>query len=641
MPTTPYSKEHEKLDIDKVIEASTKRATPSDIERWDGWYQESKDLRTERDRRWAKNIELIRGIWPAEELNRSKVRRRSKIFFRKIWASNWRILAAMHDAFLREADQFRIVGRNGEDGDEDRAAILQIMTEYRRDIMMRTENLFLQLVWSIMSILDLGWACGKLCWKYKKKKDGTVLMDKPEFTLYPNEQVFPDLSVSLPNKMRFLIFENYMTKEDIEEEGWSTEGLTPYGPDENIVRSTRNKNIQRDSQNIQDDNTNSTYPAPGQAGAPDKMPVRVKYCVREIIYRDNGKMMMAIYSGTKTLVGPMESPYGDRFPSVFGQCLTMAHQLMGEGFPEAQEGPQTSLNVTLNQRKDNVSVMMNGESIVDRYANVDLEALRTSRPANIILSDNTQAVQPVPKQDVTQNAWMEAQADQAMMDETSGVTPGLMGLDKSQKATTSQINFSNSGAKMGLFISIVAQTFFRDFFSQLAYMIQRFETDENIFRVANRVYRKNQSDQNKPVPANDIETIDDFVADVDIQVQPDLTTKEQEVRNWMLIMDRALMSNQAMVPLVQAGVVPQEGVKLFDISKFMEPIMKRLGEKDLNKFIVTIPKSEVPPPIPPGGSGGDKGAAGANTAQAETPDIMRTSMQEIQGGASNATGPLA
>lgn len=641
MPTSPaYTETSSKINIE-LITNKKHTATPgdaSDITKFEAWYQESKDLRLQHDERWAKNIKLLRGIFPDDELARSKVRKRSKIFFRKIWASNWRLYASMYEAFLREQDQFQIVGRNGDDDeDEMKAELLQIMTRYRVDLMDRTEDLFMQQMWAIMTMLDLGFSCAKFGWKYRKDKEGKVLDDKPDFILYPNEQVFPDMRATLPHRMRYIIFENYMSAEDVEEAGWTTDGMETYGPDSNVVRNARFQNGPQDPQNYSDSNTNQTYPKPGSGGTNENKPMRSTYCVKEIFYRCEGKVIQATWSGTKMCEPKKDSPYGNRIPAVIGQCLTLAHQLMGEGFPEPQEGPQESLNTTLNQRKDNTSILINGESLVDRYANVDLEALRTSRPANVILTDNPDAVKPLLKQDSTQNAYMEAGADASMMDEVSGVTPGLSGMDKSQKATTSQINFQNAGAKVNLFIGIVAQTWFRNFFTQLAYMIQRFETDETVFRVANKKMKKARAENGKTVPIKDIDTIDDFIADVDVKVAPDMQTQEAQARNLMLAMDRALMSNQATVPLVQAGVVPKEGVVLFNISAFMEPILKTLQQKNINKFIYKIPKQDIPPPAPPGGGAGqNKGMAGANAPQAETPDVMATAAQAIQGGASNA-----
>ncbi len=634
-----YTRDQEQLDLSKIEGKPTLKqasgAYTEEVQKWDKWFEESKELRRQNDARWAKNIKLLRGIWPDDEIARSKVRKRSKIFFRKIWASNWRILAAMHDAFLRETDQFQVIARNGEDGDEDKAEVLQFMTEYRRDVMMRNESLFIQLIWSIMTILDMGWACAKFGWKYKKD-----VVDKPDFVLYPNEQVYPDLSATLPHKMRYIFFENYMTAEDMKEEGYSSEGCDAYSSPESVVRNARFQNRSQDPLNFSDTNTNSTYPQPGAEGVVKAHSVSARYCVRELFYREDGKIKMAVYCGTKVLVAPMDSPYGERYPIVMGQCLTLAHQMIGEGFPEPQEGPQESYNVSLNQRKDNVSIVMNGESLVDRYANVDLEALRVSRPANTILTDNVEAVKPLIKPDVTQTAYMEAQNDAAMMDETSGVTDGLRGLDKSSKATTSQINFSNAGAKMGLFMSIVAQTWFRDFFTQLAYMIQRFETDETVFRVSNRMLKKKQAQAGKPVRADNVETVDDFIADIDVRVQPDMTTRQQEAQNIILAMDRAIMSNQALVPLAQAGIIPPEGVELMNPAEFMRMLLPKLGQKNVSKFFIKIAKQDIPPPAPSGGAGGkiSQSAQGANTAQAESPDTLIQNLQEGNAGATAKLG---
>lgn len=641
MPPLTYDSPSAKLDLQAIADAeASKRQSKGDgdiISKFDCWYNESQELRRNADSRWAKNIKLIRGIWPDDELSRSKVRKRSKIFFRKIWASNWRLLAAVNDAFLHETDQFRVVGRNGEDGDEEKAELLQLMAEYRRDLLMRTESFYLQQIWSIMSILDLGWAVAKFGWCYDKKRG----IDKPDFVLYPNEQVYADFSATLPHRMRYIMFENFLSKEELADMGYTTEGLQLVGSTQNIVRSARFQGGQRDPMNYADTNTNQTYPKPGSEGVIDKTPISSKYVLREVFYKEDGQIKFSAYSGSTIKVKPMDSPYGKRYPVVMGQCLTLAHQMIGEGFPEAQEGPQTSLNVTLNQRKDNVSVLMNGESIVDRYANVDLEALRTSRASNIILSDSPDAVRQLEKREVTQTAYMEAAGDAAMMDEVSGVTPGLVGLDKSQKATTSQLNFQNAGAKVGLYISIIAKTWFQDLFTQLTYMIQRFETDETVFRVANRSLNKKLQEKGKAPLAKPIEDIDDFIADIDVQVNPDMSTKEQRARNVMLAMDRAIMSNQALIPLVQSGVVPPEGVELMNPAEFMRVLLPDIGQKNVQKFFLKIQKKDLPPPVPPGakgGTGGGKAAqmlAGANAAQAETPDIIpSTQAQDIQGGSS-------
>ena len=50
------------------------------------WKHEAQELRREYDDQWSKNIRNVRGIFDAGETEKSKVRGRSKIFYRKIWA---------------------------------------------------------------------------------------------------------------------------------------------------------------------------------------------------------------------------------------------------------------------------------------------------------------------------------------------------------------------------------------------------------------------------------------------------------------------------------------------------------------------------------------------------------------------------
>lgn len=559
------------------------------LRRKQAWYGEAEELRRRYDERWAKNIRLVRGIWPQGESTRSKVRNRSKIFFRKIWSSNQRLAAAMHAAFLKEQDQFRIEPRMGNDGDDLKAATLQIMTEFRRDVMMRSRSLYMKLLWGIMDILDLGVGIGKLRWMYNEE----LGIDEPDFVPYPPEQVFLDLTKTTKEEMRYVIFEDYPSIEDLEDEGY--ENLDRLGDGmavpHNVVRAARYYN-NIDPLAIPSTQNPDTYPRAGK-GEDQRTTQggRGKFVRHECFYREKGKITFAVtvrgQSGEHVLKRPMESPYGKRYPLVLGNCLTMAHQLIGEGFPEPLEGPQESLNFNMNTRKDNIAVLINGEHVVGRYSNVDLHALSISRPANIILADDPNMVKSLEKKDYTQSAYMEAAQDEAMMAEMSSITPGKLGMDRSQKATTSQLNFSESNAKIDLFITTVSETYFRDFFSMLAYMIQSFETDEKVFRIANDTLHKKLKLQ----PGDMLPFVDnvDFEADCVVQAGAGTISQEVETRNLLLAMDRAIMSNQAMVPLAQAGMVPPDGLELFNPSEFMRVLLPKLNQKNVDKFFVKIP----------------------------------------------------
>ncbi len=545
---------------------------------------------------WSRNHKLVKGLYPDDEITRSKVRKRSKIFFRKIWATRWRLLASFYNAFLRDPDNFKIEGRDT-GLDPRKAAVLQKMVEYRRDIMMRTQSLFMKFIWGWMNILDMGWGVGKFRWVYDEEKG----KDYPEYILYPNEQVYPDLKSDTKEGMRFIIFENFLSRDELEERNYKNiDKAQPETVPTNIVRQTRMRNHPDPLQNPKD----TEYPTPGKyLGTDEKQSAGGEiYRVWECFYKEDDVWMFCVTNASYCILEEAgESVYGDRLPCNMGTCLAEANKLLGEGLPEPLEGPQESLNAGLNQRKDNVAIILNNETIVSRFGNVDLQSLVNSRPGGVTLADDPSAVVERFKPDVTRAAYMEAASDEAMMNEMSGITPGKMGMETAEKATVAQINYSESNAKIDLYIAIIAETFMKDFYSTLAYMIQRFETDETVFRIAN------ESLEGFP-PVYNL----GFEADCMVQTGMGSVGRELEINQTMLAWDRAIMSNQGAVGLLQTGLVPPgTPMKMIDTTQFMVDLMPKLGKKDFERYFIEF---QVP------GQGGEQGGqdpalAGRNQPQ--------------------------
>ena len=566
------------------------------------WYNESENLRSSYDDRWAKNMKLIKGEFPEDEATRSKVRKRSKVFFRKIWATNWRLVAAFRSAFLGDRDIFKIEGRDTIT-DPYKAKILHYMTEYRKDVMLRTQSLFVKFIWIFRNIVDLGWAVGKMRWNYNPD----LGIDEPEFTVYPNEQVFPDLTADTKENMKYIIFENFLSKSEMEELNYENiDKAEAVSLPSNIVRQTRFSGERDPLQNPGE----NEYPSAGKYTGQDTKESHLKrYRAWEIFYKKDGKWMFAVTNQDKCILQKSkESPFGKRLPVVMGLCLTEAHKLIGEGFPQPLEGPQESYNANLNQRKDNIALALNKGSIVSRYGNVDLKSLVNSRPGGITLADDINAVKEREIGDVTQSSYMEAAADDSNMEEMSGVTPGVQGMGKESKATVAQINFAQSSAKIDLYISIVAETFVRDFFSLLAYMIQLFETDEKVFRIANEALRKDSPD------VKEIYDLD-FEADCIVNVGLGTVGRDMEIKTTLLCMDRAIMANQAMVGLAQTGMVPREGIRLFNLTAFMEELLPMIGKKEIEKYFFMAPPPQPQAQWPGGGGQGGAAIAGRSAAQ--------------------------
>jgi len=549
------------------------------LKKVDKWRSKSDSMLASYRARWTKNLKLKFGIFSEDTNTRSKVRKVDKIFFRKIWATEWRLLAAFYNAFLRDQDSFRIEGRD-KLNDWQKAGVLEEIIKFRRDQATRKDSLFIKHIWAFQDILDHGVCFGKLRWIYK---DGE---DKPDYVLYPVEQVFPDLSAETPEQMRYCIFENYMTKEEMEELGYENiDKAQPTSPGYSSTRETRH-NIHRSPQNFTDDE----YPEPGSVDE-EKRSMESVYRVSEVFYRDDGMKFCVVNEDKCILKKEEESPYGDRIPLVMGQCYTVAHRLIGEGLAEPLEGPQESYNYNLNQRKDNIALALNKQTVVSRFGNVDLQSLINSKPGGVTLADDPSAVVDRQIGDVTQSSYVEAGADAAMMEEMSGVTPGKMGMGKEEKATVAQINYSESNAKIDLLIAIVGETYWKSFYSILGYLIQRFETDETVFRIANSKF---QTREEVSVLATEQDL--DFDADCIVEIGPGTVGREFEIRQTMLAIDRAILGNQAIGSLLQTGVLDPKTTKFINIGALMEDLLPKLGKKSTDRYFI-----QAQPPQQQGG----------------------------------------
>jgi len=544
-----------------------------DVERWKS---RSANDRSMYDQRWAKNLRIIKGIFEPHENTWSKTRNRAKINYRKIEAITWRIVSDLHRTFLSEMEPFDLGGRT--EDDFHRAKVLEEVALYHIDRLNRRDSLALKHLSAFKNIADLGLGVGKLWWN----------KDHPEYTLYPNEQVFADWNGVYKEKMRYVILVNYMTMEEMKEMGFKNiDKARPSSIKNEVLRNVRH-------QGTGDPGTygENEYPSPGKDGTTDAETAKNFYAVYETFYKKDGKVWLGYSNEAEVeLREPEESVY-DHYPLMFGQCLFDPHKAIGTGFPEILEGPNESFTTTLNQRKDNVSLVLNPMTVVSRFGNVDLDSLVNSRPAGITLTDDMNAIVDRRMPDVTQNAYIEAASDEAMMQELSGVTPGKQGLGSAnQKATVARINEQNSDVKISLFTAIVAETYMKPFYHELLWQINKFETSERVMRIANDSFkRKNPmkfGEQTLPLLA-DVDDFADLELDLTLKVGRSEFDKDQDLRKLLMAMEKAMMANQSQIQLLQSGAMPPNGVKLYNPAAFEDELMRLLGMKNIKDFVITV-----------------------------------------------------
>ena len=399
-----------------------------------------------------------------------------------------------------------------------------------------------------------------------------------------------------------------MVKEDMEALGYkdidkASPGIMP----SNQLRDTRFVS-QKDP--LQSSGSDNEYPSPGGAGQNTASENKgTRYRVLECFYKQKGHIYFCVTDGGKVhFKDEAISPYGDRYPVVMGECLLEPHKLIGEGLPEPLEGPQESYNANMNMRKDNIALLLNRPTYVSRFGGVDYQALTNRKTGGVILMDDVDAVKEAQLNDYTQSSYQEANTDNSIMNEMSGVNDAIEGLMRNEKATVAQINLSAGNAKLDLYAAIIGESFIKDFYTQLAYLIQRFETDETVYRIANDNLRNTMGQY--PIDIYDI----DFEADCIINTGLGASGREGEIKQTMLAWDRAIMSNQAAISMLQMGISPPEGVRMVDTSQFLEEMLPKLGKKEIDKYFFMA----FPPPLQQqagGGSGEMEGMQGRMAPQ--------------------------
>jgi len=589
------------------------------LKKLQAWKEESKQIRTAKDSRVAKNLKLVKGIFRNGENTTSRVRGKNKTFFRKIWATTWRLTATMYQAFMKDPETFRVDGRDTQD-DPRKAKVLQFITQYRKDRLDSEQSLFIKFIWAIQGVFVNGWSCGKITWEFNEEEG----KDGPNVMIYPFEQVFPDMIAETEDRMRYIHFLNYLTAEDLEDMGMKVPQSPGSAPESNEVRSVRFMG-DIDPKNYDSSTVNyvplsgGSYPKPGSAPDTEGDDVHVKrYNVYESFWKEKGKIMYGVSINFDVwIVEPKESIYGDRFPIFTGQCLTEMHKLMGEGFPEPLEAPQESYNYNINMRKDNIAQSMAGHTFVSRYGGVDLDSLTHRRVAGVTLMDDVNAVKHEQVPDVTGSSYVEANADEQMMDDMSGVNKTISGQqDPGIKATTAQLNQSNSSAKIDLYVGIMG-LMFKGFYKELTRQVAMFETDEKIFRIANDKLRlEEQSEEGLDVYDIDID------ADCIVNVGPTVG-EGVHVQQIILAMDRAIMVMQAVPSLAQQGLIPPQGLNIPDVSALYTDLLPHIGLRDKKRYLINIPQPQQE--APGGGVGTPPNLAGGATTATNNELVQRGS----------------
>lgn len=175
-------------------------------------------------------------------------------------------------------------------------------------------------------------------------------------------------------------------------------------------------------------------------------------------------------------------------PFAMSQYDPESFRSYSDGLPEKSRHLQAETNAIRNQRRDNVSIVLNRGHYVRREAGVQLQSLMNPRPGMVTMADDItdSAIRPMDVMDVTASAYREEEITDRNFHEISGRSANRMGVQSAdrQSATEAAIEASSSGEYEGFVIKGFTDMFMKPLLSMLVANIVEMESDREVLNDA-------------------------------------------------------------------------------------------------------------------------------------------------------------
>ena len=179
--------------------------------------------------------------------------------------------------------------------------------------------------------------------------------------------------------------------------------------------------------------------------------------------------------------------HGER-PIVIGSCVIETHKSIPESPVLMAEQLQREANEIVNQRLDNVKLVLNKRYIVKRGAQVDLKSIVRNVPASITLAnDPVNDVRALEFNDVTSSSYQEQDRLNVDYDELTGnFSQGSVLTNRKMNETVGGMGMISQAANQitEYTIRTFTETWIEPVLRQLVKLEQKYETDEVILALA-------------------------------------------------------------------------------------------------------------------------------------------------------------
>lgn len=424
--------------------------------------------------RWDRSLNLFNSEHPSGSKYHSEAYRyRSKIFRPKTRSVVRKNEAAAAAAYFSNQDVVAVEPENPRDpASVASAAIMKALLQYR---LTKTIPWFQTVIGAIQTGQVMSAVCSRQEWD--------MVSDKPTVTILPLENLrfapeadWVDPVESSPYIIELLPMYMMDVRERMNREnGWKKV------PEDDLKRATEPWNSTGDARRSPDQNP---YDEKRPLGDYETV------WVRRVIMRQPDGDVVFYTAGDIALLSdpvPLEEVFFHGRPYVWGVTVIEAHHVLPKGPVEMGDQLQVEANEIVNQRLDNVKLVLNKRWIAKRGAQVDLESLVRNVAGSVTLANNPEDVKEVNWPDITASAYAEQDRVNVDFDELLGnFSSGSVLTNRKMNETVGGMNMIASGANQltEYLLRTFTETWTEKVLRQLVKLEQKYETDIVVLSLA-------------------------------------------------------------------------------------------------------------------------------------------------------------
>jgi len=214
--------------------------------------------------------------------------------------------------------------------------------------------------------------------------------------------------------------------------------------------------------------------------------------LRQYFIREDGEELVFWTVGDSLLLAdpiPLKEAYlhGER-PITLGICILEAHKAYPSSPVELNSELQERSNSLVNQRADNVDLVLNKRYYIRRNSKIDTQALMRNVPGGGVLMDDINAdIRTENTPDVTSSSYADQDRLDVSMDEASGVfSQSSVQNNRALNETVGGMEMMNSGASAisEYTIRTFVETWVEPTLRHLVKLEAAYETDETVLALA-------------------------------------------------------------------------------------------------------------------------------------------------------------